>query len=57
MHEFDSATLVVLAMAEVVESGKVDIVLSSYSEHESDTDVITLGKKRSRSRPSNSENK
>ena len=43
-------------MAEV-ESGKVDIVLSSYSEHESDTDVITLGRKRSRSRPSNSENK
>jgi len=46
MQEVDSANLEVVGMAEVVESGKVDIVLSSYSEHESDTDVITLGKKR-----------
>ena len=45
------------AMAEVVESERVEIMLSSYSEHESDTDVITRGVKRSRSRLSSSENR
>ena len=44
-------------MAEVVESERVEIMLSSFSEHESDTDVITRGGKRSRSRLSSSENR
>ena len=44
-------------MAEVVENERVEIMLSSFSEHESDTDVITRGGKRSRSRLSSSENR
>ena len=44
-------------MAEVVESERVEIMLSSFSEHESDTDVITRGGKRPRSRLSSSENR